>query len=166
MSVLRLELEIDSEVHPELHAQLVALGSGASRGERVRQLASTGLIWEMVRTHGTPSQLPGPSPKQEVAGAPPARQASTSARDDFIDLALDAVPAASAAEPAFDSPSPHIPVLRDVVGDWPGASGAANPRGTERAAAEAPAAAVVLMHRAAPRSRLMRMKDKGLFRNG
>jgi hypothetical protein len=62
---LRLELDIDADVYPELHATLTSLVSDASRGERLRQLAATGLVWETVRQSGYPKTLelpPAPPP--------------------------------------------------------------------------------------------------------
>ena len=52
MSTVRLEIELDSEVYPELHAALTSMRSARSRAERLRQLAATGLVWEKVRLHG------------------------------------------------------------------------------------------------------------------
>jgi hypothetical protein len=49
---LRLELDIDADVYPELHATLTSLVSDASRGERLRQLAAAGLVWEKLRIRG------------------------------------------------------------------------------------------------------------------
>jgi hypothetical protein len=58
VAAIHLALDIDSEVYPELHAALTAIGSDASRAERLRQLAATGLVWERIRTGG--DGLPGP----------------------------------------------------------------------------------------------------------
>ena len=54
MAVLHLQFDVDSEVHPELHAMLSSIGSSLSQAERLRQLAATGLIWERLRlqAHG------------------------------------------------------------------------------------------------------------------
>ena len=49
MAVIPLQLEVDSEVHPELHDMLASIGSSPSRAERFRQLAATGLVWERMR---------------------------------------------------------------------------------------------------------------------
>ena len=38
MTVLRLELDIDSDVYPELHANLAVMLNAGGRSERVRQL--------------------------------------------------------------------------------------------------------------------------------
>ncbi|KQV50501.1 hypothetical protein ASC95_14105 [Pelomonas sp. Root1217] len=49
MAVLHLQFDVDSEVHPELHAMLSAIGSSLSQEERMRQLAAMGLVWERLR---------------------------------------------------------------------------------------------------------------------
>ena len=59
MAVLHLAFDIDSEVYPELHDLLAAMGHGVSREERLRQLAAIGLIWERTRL------------RAEASGAPP-----------------------------------------------------------------------------------------------
>ncbi|NRF65828.1 hypothetical protein HLB44_02390 [Aquincola sp. S2] len=180
MAVLRIELDVDSEVYPELHALLAAIGSEASRGERLRQLAATGLVWEVVRIRGYPASLvaraateplPAAEPAEVAKAAvprratvrraaaptapaapftPPAPGAPGSA--DFVDLALNAVP------PPAPEPWPGVvhepPVLNDVVEPDP-----AGP--TITVLPDPP-----LEHRTSTRSRLQRMKEKGLFRNG
>src|SRR4051812_17103317 len=90
MAVLRLDLEIDSEIHPELYARLASLGRRAAREEKLRQLAATGLIWEIVRLHGPafvdlgPTEtaaaaaragkpMPAPVPSMPAPESPPAR---------------------------------------------------------------------------------------------
>ncbi|MDR7299766.1 hypothetical protein J2X16_005136 [Pelomonas aquatica] len=49
MAVLHLQFDVDSEVHPELHAMLSSIGSSLSQEERLRQLAAMGLVWERLR---------------------------------------------------------------------------------------------------------------------
>ena len=49
MDVFHLEFDIDGLAHPELHDTLAVLSDSSSRGERIRQLAMTGLIWERLR---------------------------------------------------------------------------------------------------------------------
>lgn len=51
MAVLQLQVDISSDVHPELHAMLASIGDGAAQAERLRQLAAAGLIWEHLRAH-------------------------------------------------------------------------------------------------------------------
>ena len=52
MATLHLELDIDSDVHPELYVRLASIERSPARQEKLRQLAATGLIWEIVRLHG------------------------------------------------------------------------------------------------------------------
>lgn len=52
MPVLRLALEIDGDVYPELYAKLVGLERPEACAERLRVLAATGLAWEAARIHG------------------------------------------------------------------------------------------------------------------
>jgi hypothetical protein len=184
VAVLHLEFEIDSEVYPELHATLSSISGEASRGERLRQLAASGLVWEYVRLRTpampvAPVQRAGqPTPPlqaQRAAAAaaerPPAsRGAATTAASaragvaarraespaDFVDLGIDAVP--SPMPPAVEVRPPEPPLLVDVVDEH-----------------EAPArdAEVEQGHDSVPadeasstRARLLRMRDRGLFRNG
>lgn len=226
MAVIRLELEVDSAVYPELHAALAAIGSAAGRGERFRQLASTGLVWETVRIHGAAvSQLPGNAPAAVAVTAPapnpdvlmqPAVQApgrsggknraadkKTASRPrgggDFVDLAISV---ASSAGPSGDPRDPRllggeidlpndIPMLLDVVTPPPSIPRSRNaaaakapmppaPKLRQPAAVEPPSALEEafaesgepsiqddgLVHKSVVRSRLLRMKEKGLFRNG
>ncbi|KQV82944.1 hypothetical protein [Rhizobacter sp. Root1221] len=171
MATVRLDIEIDSEVYPELHAALAGMRSARTRGERMRQLAAAGLVWENVRIHGAAAI--GPTPAAHQRPSPPTL-------DDFIDLAIDAVPE-PAANP-MSAPEPRVaerlvarplPVLMDVVPDV-----APEPDPTS-APPEAHDTGDPLVHHAddtlhlvslaqkpASRSRLMRMKDKGLFKNG
>ena len=209
MAVISLALQIDSEVYPELHALLSAISNDGSRGERLRQLAASGLVWEAIRIRGLPASLMHPSPAASAAHAPSAHtppahslppeapakhapappnaiaeapaKAGASAKAteaagvspagrvavpaapplDFIDLALDA--------PADRGrPAAQPPVLFDVVEPghiktpWASAGPASAP-------AEPPPPPPEVVERPEPttsRSRLMRMKDKGLFRNG
>lgn len=72
MGLLRLELDIDADVYPELHATLTSLVSDASRGERLRQLAAAGLVWEKLRIRGQAALhgvAPGPDMGHGAAGA-------------------------------------------------------------------------------------------------
>ncbi|MED5621088.1 hypothetical protein [Ideonella sp. BN130291] len=223
MAVLRLELDIDSDVYPELYAQLVFITRSAARGERVRQLAATGLVWETVRIHGfAAAQLPAvpgvpaplspavvaspppapavkpaaakpvpaprstpraaPKPARAAAARPPAPAAAASA--DFVDLGISAMP--PEALPPLVPPNElaaaaaQLPVLVDVVDTSMGHSGGPIPTLMEQAPlhdgdeavhareeADAGTAGLGGMaHRSAPRSRLIRMKERGLFKNG
>jgi hypothetical protein len=86
MAVLRLELDIESDVYPELYAQLASIKRQAARDERMRQLAATGLVWETVRIHG--------ASVTQLAAARPASAAAAAA------AAMPETPAASTARPA------------------------------------------------------------------
>ncbi|AKJ27800.1 hypothetical protein [Caldimonas brevitalea] len=52
MAVIRLQVEIDSDVYPELYAGLAAIARSSTQEERLRQLAASGLVWEAVRMRG------------------------------------------------------------------------------------------------------------------
>jgi hypothetical protein len=246
MSTVRLEFDLDSDVYPELYEALAPLGSARSRAERMRQLAASGLVWENVRIYGAsaigPTTLtaekPVPAAPPPLAAPPPARApraATPSERSrasrpraapetpahaaDFVDLAIDALPAEVAAGPAADerralrisqsdveAVARELPVLMDIVTDT-AASGepvearmpppltvvptlaaaiapaepipqavppAAEGQAAEEVRGESPAVAAddevihltALAQKPATRSRLMRMKEKGLFKNG
>jgi len=53
MSSFQFALVIDSAAHPELYAALSTIDSELFRAERLRQLASSGLIWETLRAAST-----------------------------------------------------------------------------------------------------------------
>ena len=141
MAVLHLQFDIDSEVYPELHELLAALGSDPSREERLRQLAAIGLIWERTRLR---------------------------AQADIMDsvAVASAVPATSGVA----APRRQLPVLTDVVSPTE-FSGASPALALQVAAddglvgANDPVHDVPEARQKAHRSRLMRMKEKGLFRN-
>lgn len=120
MAVIRLALEIDGDVYPELHAMLALIASGDAKAERVRQLAASGLVWENVRIYGAAAigpnvtapaaaatgravDLPEAPPRPRAAAKTNARgptkgrratdeSAPSKARGDFVDLAIDALP--------------------------------------------------------------------------
>ncbi len=227
MALLRLELDIDADVYPELHATLTSLVSDASRGERLRQLAAAGLVWEKLRIRGhaalhgvaldaaaaaalAPTPTPAPAPRAARSGSsrtpaaargPANAPASTPAAPPrpapagFVDLALDAapepVPAAPTAPTAPTAPprpvaQPWPPVLMDVVEPEDFATATPIPKSDDRPSRPMPLApppALVrpleevldaapadpgppVEHRSSTRSRLLRMKEKGLFKNG
>jgi hypothetical protein len=226
VGLLRLELDIDADVYPELHATLTSLVSDASRGERLRQLAAAGLVWEKLRIRGQaalhgvaeaapltgpggpagPATAPAPAPRTRASAsrapaatrglAPPVTAVPPrSGPPGFVDLALDAEPAPVpvAAAAAMPVTAPWPPVLMDVVD--PGSFVTAMPiaMAEERSSRPMPPAPPVLTsppslpravedmqddsapdpvleppieHRSSTRSRLQRMKEKGLFKNG
>jgi hypothetical protein len=164
MAVVRLELDIDGDVYPELYAALTALGQPMLRDERLRQLAAMGLAWEAVRIHGPAvTQLPAwaapPPAMAERAGVPAPRSASRPAAKS---PARKPGGRAEASEPA------QLPVLVDIVSASPG--DIAPSRSPD--ADDGPDPPVDPMpERAASRgsgsrARLLRMKDRGLFKNG
>ena len=169
MAILRLDLEIDSEVYPELYQQLAAITRPAARDERLRQLAANGLAWEAVRLYGTAVMLPPPAPperRKPPRPAPPPAARKTASRPppqplptaDFVDLAISAVPPEAPLNLA--AVAAQLPVLVDVVEtDLPAEED--KPMAETETEAEAPAP-----QRSGARSRLLRMKERGLFKNG
>lgn len=147
MGRLRLELDIDADVYPELHATLTSLVSDASRGERLRQLAAAGLVWEKLRIRGqaalhgvapdavaaaalaqAPAPVPAPRAARAASSRTPAAARSPApapvpvapprpSPPGFIDLALDAAPDPAPAEP----PAPSTSMLPPppVAQPWP-----------------------------------------------
>lgn len=188
MAVVRLELEVDSDVYPELHAVVAGLGSDAARKERVRQLAAAGLIWETVRLHGAavvPSAAAFDAPNAEPGPVARAARAGTKSRAGANESLSPQVP--SHIDSLDGAQLRDIPVLFDVVDSLPPAprspsttvpskARARGPLATPKRAAEVPsrpsdqfdmpAPAAALMHNPMTRSRLLRMKDRGLFKNG
>ena len=145
MAVLHLEFDIDSAVYPELHELLAAIG-GVSREERLRQLAAIGLIWERTRLQAQAGILDGVSSPPAPVAPPPSVQA-----------------------PAAASPR-QLPVLTDIVDptEFPGSNPAAALHGAadaSRVGANDPVHDVPAARRTAHHSRLMRMKERGLFKN-
>ena len=141
MARLRLDIDIDADVYPELHATLTSLVSEASRGERLRQLAAAGLVWEKLRIRGQAALhgvAPEPTPLAALPAVPAApapraarsggSRASTASRGPapvppaaprpspprFIDLALDAAP-----EPLPPAPPPPAVPAPAVAQHWP-----------------------------------------------
>jgi hypothetical protein len=71
MATVRIEFDLDSDVYPELHAALLRLGDAGLRGERIRQLATAGLVWENVRIHGAAAIGPNPAVPPAARVVPP-----------------------------------------------------------------------------------------------
>lgn len=159
MDVFHLEFDIDGLAHPELHDTLAVLSDPSSRGERIRQLAMTGLIWERLRlqpdgVRESRRQLGAQSPVKRLALVPGAVLPTPNAtglpvlRDVVSDAEMDShagshLPAAAESLPVADDPL-HAADLT--------ASGAAT-------------SAAPVVHMPGTRSRLMRMKSRGLFAN-
>ncbi len=152
MAVIRLALEIDEAVYPELHAALSAIERPASREERLRQLAATGLVWEAVRMRG-PAVLP-PEPA-------PAASATAPAPEPVMARPVAAKPQRTKPPPAKPrAPKPQVPVLQDVVD---------LPPWTAPVPDEPPAPPPLegeARRTGARSARLKRMHDRGLFKNG
>jgi hypothetical protein len=113
MAVVHLQIEIDSDVHPELHAVLASLSKSPSQAERLRQLAASGLIWEHLRVKAQPD-----------AAAVVAATAPRVRKDDVPPSAMRAPrPLAPANERAFsaggvggsETAAGEFPVLRDAI---------------------------------------------------
>ena len=147
MATVRLEFDLDSDVYPELHAALVRPADAGLRGERIRQLATAGLVWENVRVHGAaaigPNPAAAPVPDRGVPPVPvpaplpvlaaevelpverkPPRPKKTAARRkddvrgaDFVDLAISAEPAPPPPLVERRKAPRDLPVLMDVVAD-------------------------------------------------
>jgi len=159
--LLRLHLEVDGDVHPELYTLLASLPLESSQAERLRQLAATGLIWEQLRAQA----------RRRPANASPASAAARPQAE--IPVLREVVPAGElvrlreamtrrSVEASTPHDTPHVAasiapppsVVEPVIE-------VAKPA-TAPPAAEAPAPA----RTHGRRSRLLRMKEKGLFGNG
>lgn len=107
MAIVHLEFDLDSNVYPELHAALSVLRSPQAQTERVRQLATLGLVWENVRIYGAAAIGPthtgnslGATPPPSMS-APRAKRGGKAKRPD-MDSSLTGEPAARAGPPAGD----------------------------------------------------------------
>lgn len=158
MSVIQLQVDVDSDVHPELHAILASIGTGGSQAERLRQLAATGLIWEHLRLNLRPSLAPAASMPACGRGVDSDRLEPTSA-----------LPTQHSSEPGgagtlaggAQRPVDELPILHDAV----------ESSVVERSARlvpkkDATVASAGAERRVRPRPRLLRMREKGLFNNG
>jgi hypothetical protein len=143
MAIVHVRLDVDSDVHPELYAMLVAIDRAASRAERMRQLASSGLIWEHLRVQGPvlarvdievgtdqvvePAVVVAPPPAARVATPPaapipppaaapipPPPPARVAPPSPATDVDEATIPAKRAARPRA-GPSRNLPVLYDSV---------------------------------------------------
>ena len=110
MGLLRLELDIDADVYPELHATLTSLVSDTSRGERLRQLAAAGLVWEKLRIRGH-AALHGVAPETVPPVAAPAPRAAKASRAG----AAARAPAPAGVAPLVAPSAPRPPPPRPVV---------------------------------------------------
>lgn len=186
---MRLEIDIDSEVYPELHAALSALKSTRARAERVRQLAAAGLVWEKVRLHGSaavavPPAEPHPDivtrsdvkplPRPEPAPRAPERRRKRPSREDLeqvmreLPVLMDVVADVRPLPMPHDDEPGHLDP-HDEPAPWAAMSAYPDELSPDDDAAALPDATLhvtALSHKPATRSRLMRMKERGLFKNG
>jgi hypothetical protein len=162
MALLRLDLEIDSDVHPELYARLASLHSLAARHEKLKQLAATGLVWELLRLHGPALMALDTEPAEARPAAPVTPVAPAATEPPLLvpnlPVLLDVVDEDTPLPP-HDVPSVTMATVAALRGD------VEQPEvvdgGTEEAAPQPLPAA-----RSSRSSRLKRMKDRGLFHNG
>jgi hypothetical protein len=151
MAVLHVQFDIDGEVYPELHDLLASIGSDVSREERLRQLAAIGLIWERTRLRAQADVVESVPVSVPVA----------------VPLSVASVVSATLAGSAS---SRQFPVLTDVV-DPAEVPGPNQPVAMHAAADDSRVGANDPVHdlpdarEKAHRSRLKRMKEKGLFKN-
>jgi hypothetical protein len=108
MAVVHLQLDIDSDVHPELYARLASMERQGARAEKLRQLAATGLIWEIIRLHGPAFAEPARAQRAEPPAPAPHAGPPVAARD------TAPVDAGAVADHAPHVPE-NVPVLFDVV---------------------------------------------------
>ncbi len=192
MAAVRLQIEVDADVQPELYVALAALSRPASRSERLRQLAASGLIWEHLRLSQSP-------PAQRLPGAPDVAQTQRDTAPGEVPVlwdVIDAASMASARQAATASARPASPVAsaraeavdalaqardsaEDVESDAERRSRPVLPVARPTAVnadvaafeeqgptTSAPVVLVAAARPARARSRLLRMREKGLFRNG
>lgn len=216
MAVIRLQLELDPALQPELHQMLEAIHDEGARAERLRQLAATGLLWEGLRLQAAavgrrhveapllghdlptdppqetgdlcpePAADPALEPAREPAArrlaGPPAHEPLTPAAADGAAAAETEIGAVPAREPAsatlLNAPAWAGPVETLMEGSAPDE---AFLREIDNAIQQLPVLTEVVdpahFHtqaqvlptgkgqRTATRARLLRMKEKGLFRN-
>jgi hypothetical protein len=114
MPVLHLQIDIDSDVHPELHATLASMGKSVPQAERLRQLAAAGLIWEHLRIQVQPSAPAMPS----VATGSGEVGAEASAETAVIPLRSPATPTLSTVPVGPREMAVRaLPVLHDAIED-------------------------------------------------
>ncbi len=101
MAVIRLVIEVDREVYPELFDMLEAMDGSFPREERLRQLAASGLAWERFRQMAQ-AGLFGQALPPGMAAAQPAAPAPVAAP-----TGLAATPASSALRRRMPAPAAH-----------------------------------------------------------
>jgi hypothetical protein len=162
VAAIHLEFDVDSDVHPELHAMLSSIGSALSQGERLRQLAATGLVWEKHRLQDRHDAPPSPAAlaqASEVSAPAPSLSDPPAHREEI--------------ERVVENVGRELPVLFDVVhpDEAPrlvAVTGrpSANSAASATDIADGPSLVSAVPHKTLTRPRLQRMKEKGLFKNG
>jgi hypothetical protein len=200
MATLHLQVEIDSEVHPELHAVLSAIGKVSLRPERLRQLAAGGLIWEHLRAQprldaGAGAALAETARTADASAlgralarthtAPPAEPAPAAEEPPVLQDVVEPAPLQSAARPrtraagandsqrgARESPERTPPSLARATPEQRPHAVAADPEpaAATPSAGGAPSPAIpadgTTAKKSSPRSRLLLMRERGLFKDG
>ena len=173
MATLHLELDIDSDVHPELFVRLASIERSPARLEKLRQLAATGLIWEIARLHGPAFSEPAAATLVAPTGPP-------------LDLGNAVAPAIDAGSVGDHPPlvPEDVPLLVDVV-DEAEITGDGTKDATLSLVPPPLAASDAALSRPSPieptarstppievpsgrtrSARIRRMKESGLFQNG
>jgi len=190
MAVLHLQIEIDSDVQPELHAAVVSIARSPARAERVRQLAAAGLIWEHVRAQGRPKSRSADTASTAAVVSLTAASAQSIDGDAAIDLdsespALvatadvpvlwDAVEDTAALAYGGERVTEAIvqPALRRIANSDVAVSTRARPPAVSQESSNEPTARRpdrvadgAPLRKTGAKPRLLRMKEMGLFRNG
>jgi hypothetical protein len=157
MAALRIHVEVDGAVHPELYLTLSAVDDDIHRAERLRQLASTGLIWERLRLADDQLQM-----NRRIGTADEARQepvrptaAAVHGRSDErgIPVLLDEVPQGQFLQQLRSTPPPPVPITSST------------PASLARRDEDSAEDSSPTVQMTGTRSRLMRMKNRGLFKN-
>ena len=170
MALLQIQIDIDSDVHPELHAGLLLVARMPARAERLRQLAAAGLIWEQLRAQARSSPLPAAGPVAEIAPAGAVHPAAS---------ADDSRPSGGAL---LAAPRGDLPVLTDAVDETALAVLSRAHDAHDRSAPVLPGSGRDLQdagcshdsqqpatppaRKPGPRPRLLKMREKGLVQNG
>lgn len=113
MAVLRLKVDVDSDVYPELYARLRGIERPQAREERLRQLAAVGLIWEAVRMHG-PAATAMPPPEPPLPEPAP-RPAAVTSMMPAVPVLVDVVEEAEVSSPTPLDEPPLPPPLETEV---------------------------------------------------
>lgn len=173
MTTLQLQVEIDSDAHPELYAVLSTIGKASLGPERLRQLAAGGIIWEHLRaqprldagasapTAATARAVDQSALQRALArthAAPPT--VNPPLLQDVVDMT--AHPAARLRSRGHAATDVTRPPPAEVTAEPGSLAGPMPAKEPTRVPDASPGAAT---HKAGPRSRLLLMKERGLFTN-